>query len=507
MNYKEFAAKIKSKYQGSYDDMDDKTLAQKMVAKFPQYSDVTFDEPEVPQMQQQQAPNPILEGAKTVGGMVASSLPGVGTAVEGLKMANRIQPITPSKIVSDLPGTAAMAAGMAIPGAGPAMIAARIAASGAGAGVGEAAKQAASYLPGINVKPSPSPLNAVASSAGKGALAGATGEAIGVGMNILGSGATKLLKLTSSVNSKAIERGIKNPALTIPDQWKGQVEQAAKEVKASVAGYARNIRAMYEQAVKRSGVVADLRQLDSSDLFLQAGIKPKLDKDGKIVSYVLGKGAEEASTAVQRKLLDIQSRLDVDMRKYKGAVPVERLINLRHFIDDATEWTENVGQQTGNHILKTLRERVDELIEHTSPEVALMDEMYSQLADDLNDVKNIVGVSVNKSTRVSAQATNKMESFVKQFYDGSASSLERLQNIASRLGRGQQLMSKIEDMAANFEFSGAAKAGTYGARQIGSAAAKSPRITGGLIRKTAPIYRAAKSGIPAAIRGLFGYEE
>lgn len=46
MNYTEFSKKIKQKYPGTYDYLDDKTLAQKMVQKYPQYSDVTFDEPQ-----------------------------------------------------------------------------------------------------------------------------------------------------------------------------------------------------------------------------------------------------------------------------------------------------------------------------------------------------------------------------------------------------------------------------------------------------------------------------
>jgi hypothetical protein len=43
MNYKEFSAKIKTKYP-QYSDMDDADLANKMIAKYPQYSDVTFDD-------------------------------------------------------------------------------------------------------------------------------------------------------------------------------------------------------------------------------------------------------------------------------------------------------------------------------------------------------------------------------------------------------------------------------------------------------------------------------
>jgi hypothetical protein len=42
MDYREFSQKVKAKHPGAYDDLDDETLARKMVAKFPEYSDVTF---------------------------------------------------------------------------------------------------------------------------------------------------------------------------------------------------------------------------------------------------------------------------------------------------------------------------------------------------------------------------------------------------------------------------------------------------------------------------------
>lgn len=46
MDYRELASKIRTKYPGAYDDLDDTALSQKIVSKFPQYSDTTFDEGE-----------------------------------------------------------------------------------------------------------------------------------------------------------------------------------------------------------------------------------------------------------------------------------------------------------------------------------------------------------------------------------------------------------------------------------------------------------------------------
>jgi hypothetical protein len=44
MDYRELASKTRSKFPGAYDDLDDTTLAQKIVSKYPQYSDTTFDD-------------------------------------------------------------------------------------------------------------------------------------------------------------------------------------------------------------------------------------------------------------------------------------------------------------------------------------------------------------------------------------------------------------------------------------------------------------------------------
>src|SRR5512135_928667 len=43
MDYRDFATRIRTKFPGSYEDLDDETLARKLVAKYPtDYSDVTF---------------------------------------------------------------------------------------------------------------------------------------------------------------------------------------------------------------------------------------------------------------------------------------------------------------------------------------------------------------------------------------------------------------------------------------------------------------------------------
>ena len=46
MNYRDFATQIRTKYPGSYDQVDDKTLAEKVVSKYPTYADrVDFETP------------------------------------------------------------------------------------------------------------------------------------------------------------------------------------------------------------------------------------------------------------------------------------------------------------------------------------------------------------------------------------------------------------------------------------------------------------------------------
>ncbi len=90
MDYNEFAQKIKAKYPGSYDDMDNSALAHAMVAKYPQYSDVTFGKVEKPGLPEAaaQASNP-AEMLKTaapsnmlkMAGVAAANAPGLTSAL------------------------------------------------------------------------------------------------------------------------------------------------------------------------------------------------------------------------------------------------------------------------------------------------------------------------------------------------------------------------------------------------------------------------------------------
>lgn len=83
MNYTEFSKKIKAKYPGSYDDLDDKTLAQKMVEKYPQYSDVTFDDYGAKDYIGDIARPLLIGGGAIGGGLAGASVGGPVGAVGG----------------------------------------------------------------------------------------------------------------------------------------------------------------------------------------------------------------------------------------------------------------------------------------------------------------------------------------------------------------------------------------------------------------------------------------
>lgn len=81
MNYVDFAQKVRTKYPGAYDSVDDRTLAEKVVEKYPEYeSQVEFDVPT-------EAPGALKSAA--LGAM--SGIPGAETIVSG------IQAISPNK--------------------------------------------------------------------------------------------------------------------------------------------------------------------------------------------------------------------------------------------------------------------------------------------------------------------------------------------------------------------------------------------------------------------------
>lgn len=99
MNYTEFAQKIKTKYP-DYADMDDRTLAEKMVAKYPNdYGDVTFDEAQPAQEQPTATPmeaagsaikNLFMPENPAMGALEYSPLPTQAKANAGLGMANAL---------------------------------------------------------------------------------------------------------------------------------------------------------------------------------------------------------------------------------------------------------------------------------------------------------------------------------------------------------------------------------------------------------------------------------
>lgn len=71
MNTQEFAAKVRSKYPGSYDDLDDSTLTEKVLSKYPQYKDMVDEE------------GPSKLGSFARGAM--SGIPGAESVVSGIQ--------------------------------------------------------------------------------------------------------------------------------------------------------------------------------------------------------------------------------------------------------------------------------------------------------------------------------------------------------------------------------------------------------------------------------------
>lgn len=80
--------KIRAKYPGAYDDMDDATLTKKVLAKYPQYSDLA-----APPMQQPVKPQELpMTGTEQAGANVAGGLVGAGDmlAKGALKVGNQL---------------------------------------------------------------------------------------------------------------------------------------------------------------------------------------------------------------------------------------------------------------------------------------------------------------------------------------------------------------------------------------------------------------------------------
>lgn len=78
----QLAAKVRAKYPGAYDDWDDATLEQKVLAKYPQYADLVEPDPPPP------APKSWVDTASsllpTAGGIAGGIVGGIGGTVAGM---------------------------------------------------------------------------------------------------------------------------------------------------------------------------------------------------------------------------------------------------------------------------------------------------------------------------------------------------------------------------------------------------------------------------------------
>lgn len=124
MNYTELATKIRDKHPGAYDDLDDEALAQKVVAKYPQYSDVTFDKPKSGFMGKLASlvgrlsflGNPLGEvGSRVAKGAVEDPR---GTAAQALEFAPAAGAMAVPAAVGAVTGGVGLPAGIALAGAG-----------------------------------------------------------------------------------------------------------------------------------------------------------------------------------------------------------------------------------------------------------------------------------------------------------------------------------------------------------------------------------------------------
>lgn len=80
----QLAAKVRAKYPGVYDDLDDATLEQKILAKYPEYADLVEPAPTAPSGPARTWADTATELLPTAGGIAGGLIGGIGGTVGGM---------------------------------------------------------------------------------------------------------------------------------------------------------------------------------------------------------------------------------------------------------------------------------------------------------------------------------------------------------------------------------------------------------------------------------------
>lgn len=438
MDYREFSGKIRQKYPGAYDDLDDRSLAQKMVQKYPEYADVTFDAPTqkigsfgmnmVENAAKQTPLGMASQGAEsfmTGFGKVMNALPiSVGPTVKdvastldiprrvfrsvGVGIANAPQSLIPGgaptaqNVMASIPRMAAAVK----PGFKPANPAEQV-----GSIIGESLPFFASGAAPLGWQ---GPLLAAQSGA---AQATETGEMspVGVGLPLVAQATPTIFKAAKDVagwtgkkmlsaalgpETGAIEARLKNPAALenalTREQLTARLPQDAQKLSTQIADADRkaweSLRKSYdpyEGAMAKEDVIGALKRAkDQLKVYGGGYIGPANQKAAGLIDNILS-GIETVGKHVGGKLRSVMGvESSIPRNRY---LPEQSVKGIIKSLDANIDWASQEAQPA-NQALQSARVILDDLLKTQNTEYAKAMEPVNERMRVLTELKSRFGL-------------------------------------------------------------------------------------------------------------------
>lgn len=428
MNSQEFAAKVRAKYPGSYDSLDDATLTQKVLAKYPQYKDVvTADE------------GPGVLKSAALGAM--SGIPLAESATSGIMSLGDKTYEQSHKELEDLKDQAwdkhpvAYGGGKTAGMVGTAFAAPEALGSlGVENGIAQAAIQGGGYGADMASNLSEAPKDIAMGAAG-GAAAGAVGEKV---INPLINKIPNLAKgavssLGKELTTDDISAYLKNPEAIKTALTKPQLAEQLSGITGDVTNASSHLSGMARESLNPANSPLDMGSLRS--LIDEASQK-------YLTNGVPVTSADQASL---KTLQGIENQLIEASKAQGGQVPEDTLRQIIDHLQSATKESSfgNPEASASQGAMRDLSGKLNSVLRSANP----------QYAEQMAPSAEAAGLSSGLQKKFSLNdgptdaTVSKLGSVLKEGKTDSQDLLGQLKGLT-----GQDFVQKLQDTMSNEHF-------------------------------------------------------
>ena len=436
MDYQDFAKRIRGKYPGAYDDMDDLALAKKVVDKHPQYSDVTFGK-----VDEKAAPKePSMLSNVLEKGPIAA----VGESFRK----------NPDPYLKAVPIAAGIGAGIATGGIGLAPAMAMSGLAGAGA---EGFRQIGARMMG---REAPATSGEAAKLMLKEGAVQASGEGVGRGVVAGGKMALAGIKKSgpildafASFQKGSGQAAINKPEITKPGYFNvGKLKDFVGRLGDSMSKYADEVKASWSNTAKSlddaSGSVGKIDRLE---------VKSTIQDVKKSLGITSTDGISKASRPDVSAIEQIEesvNRISAPSAANYGRsahkdMNLRDALELRQKVDDMIDWDSEVPDFAKSKI-KEIRVKLDKMISDSYPEIKAQDALYSEMLKKTKDVRKSFGIKRGKAIEdYTTDELKAIESKVLNTLRKGELERDSLKALDDSFTGGFQALKEAEELAAS----------------------------------------------------------